>query len=95
MVNGYQDAVPGISASITAATEAGWVPPLIAEAADSSSEDHRRNCLAWYLFRTKTRPEILAWLNKQNSRFKADMRARLNTLRGEVQQMRQQVQEEG
>ncbi|MFC6633565.1 hypothetical protein [Microbulbifer taiwanensis] len=67
------------------------LPTLIAEPADSSSEDHRRNCLAWYLITNRTRGEVLEWLGKQHDHTRTDMRGRLNQLREQVNEMRREV----
>ncbi|MFA0810825.1 hypothetical protein [Microbulbifer epialgicus] len=94
-MNSHQDKASSATCSVIATRESKWLPPLIAEPADCESEDHRRNCLAWHLFRTKTRPEILDWLKKQSTRMANDMRVRLNILREQVREMRQQAQGEG
>ncbi|ENQ7791701.1 hypothetical protein CDO45_02260 [Pseudomonas aeruginosa] len=48
-------------------------------------ETNRRDCLARYLLASKTRQDILDWLNhpKKTEAFREDMRARLNRLKQE------------
>ncbi|WP_299940164.1 hypothetical protein [uncultured Microbulbifer sp.] len=89
MNNRYKGKAAKENRSFVASSESKWLPPLIAESSAPESEEHRRNCLAWHLLHTKTRPEILEWLKQQNSRKKADMRLRLNILRDQVREMRQ------
>lgn len=63
-------------------------PPLIPRPLDSSSESHRRNCLAWHLLSTSTRAQILDWLSKQPVALRGDMRVRLNRLREQIKKQR-------
>lgn len=51
----------------------------------TTEETHRRDCLARYLLASKTRQDILDWLNqpKKTEPFREDMRARLNRLKQE------------
>ncbi|WP_299580869.1 hypothetical protein [uncultured Microbulbifer sp.] len=69
-----------------------WLPPLIGEAADTNSESHRRNCLAWHLLCTRTRPEIKQWLKKQSKGMAEDMHSRLNQLKHQVWEMRREAE---
>ncbi|USD19787.1 hypothetical protein MJO52_11905 [Microbulbifer variabilis] len=68
------------------------LPDLIATATDPHSEDHRRNCLAWYLLCTRTRYEIGQWLKKQSRGMAEDMRSRLNRLKQQVWEMRREAE---
>ncbi|MEW5251620.1 hypothetical protein [Microbulbifer discodermiae] len=65
------------------------LPPLIAQPADSNSEDHRRNCLAWHLLSRRTRTEVQEWLRQQPVVLRSDMRVRLNRLREQLKDMRE------
>ncbi|WP_226648169.1 hypothetical protein [Microbulbifer variabilis] len=65
-------------------------PPLISSATDTNSESHRRNCLAWYLLCTRSRSEVREWLKKQSTNLAMDMRIRLNSLRDQVREIREQ-----
>lgn len=51
----------------------------------SPTESARRDCLARHLLKTKTRDEIVAWLEhrKRGEAFREDMRARLNRVKQE------------
>ncbi|WP_445357305.1 hypothetical protein ACJJIC_14850 [Microbulbifer sp. ANSA002] len=68
------------------------IPPLISSPAAPSSEDHRRNCLAWHLLCTRTRSEIGQWLKKQSRGMAEDMRSRLNRLKQQVWEMRREAE---
>lgn len=66
-------------------------PPLISGATDTGSEDHRRNCLAFYLLCTRAPRDLQDWLQRQGAAFAADMCERLNLVRHQVDEMRREV----
>lgn len=68
-------------------------PPLIAQPEDSNSQDHRLNCLAWYMLCNRTPKEIRAWLKKRKPAGKEDMRNRLNHLYAQAKAMRHEKEE--